>query len=210
MPQVHLLGDSIFDNAAYVRGGPTVIDQVRKCLPRDWQATLGAIDGDCVADVAGQVAGRGRDVTHLVVSVGGNDALLAVGILAEPARRVGDALRVLGRAGAAFEAEYRRMVQAVVATDLPAALCTIYYPRFADPELQREAVTALTVFNDAILRAAAEGSLPVIDLRRICTEEADYANEIEPSSAGGAKIAAAIAGLLAAPEGAWRRTTIFP
>jgi hypothetical protein len=34
MKQVVLLGDSIFDNAAYTRGGPDVIRQLREHLRR--------------------------------------------------------------------------------------------------------------------------------------------------------------------------------
>jgi hypothetical protein len=52
---------------------------------------------------------------------------------------------------------------------------------------------ALMMFNDAILRVAFELRLGVIDLRLICVEPSDYANPIEPSGAGGAKIARAIA-----------------
>ena len=48
-------------------------------------------------------------------------------------------------------------------------------------------------FNDVILRVAFEHHLPVIDLRLICNEPADYANPIEPSGRGGRKIALAIA-----------------
>ena len=61
--------------------------------------------------------------------------------------------------------------------------------------VQRLASTALTVFNDAILRAAIETRAAVIDLRLVCAEPGDYAavSPIEPSVAGGAKIAAAIA-----------------
>ena len=36
MPHLTLLGDSIFDNAAYVAGSPAVIDQVRMNLPAGW------------------------------------------------------------------------------------------------------------------------------------------------------------------------------
>ena len=39
MPHVVLIGDSIFDNAAYTRGGPDVVSQVRGLLPRGWEAT---------------------------------------------------------------------------------------------------------------------------------------------------------------------------
>lgn len=36
MNHLALLGDSIFDNAAYVAGAPTVIDQVNAKLPPGW------------------------------------------------------------------------------------------------------------------------------------------------------------------------------
>jgi len=52
------------------------------------------------------------------------------------------------------------------------------------------------MFNDVILRAAFHWRLPVIDLRLICSEPSDYANPIEPSGSGGAKIARAIAATL--------------
>jgi hypothetical protein len=45
-----LLGDSIFDNAAYVAGGPEVVKQLRQCLPGNWQASLRAIDGAVITN----------------------------------------------------------------------------------------------------------------------------------------------------------------
>ena len=40
-----LLGDSIFDNARYVPGGPSVIEHLRRVLPGGWRTTLLARDG---------------------------------------------------------------------------------------------------------------------------------------------------------------------
>jgi hypothetical protein len=48
------------------------------------------------------------------------------------------------------------------------------------------------VFNDAILRVGFEFGLTVIDLRFVCASPEDYANPIESSSKGGAKIARCI------------------
>jgi len=82
----------------------------------------------------------------------------------------------------------------------PTALCTIYEPRYPDPRVQRLAVTGLALFNDVITRAAFAHGLPVLDLRLICDNDADFANPIEPSAQGGDKIAAVfvyVAGLLA-------------
>ena len=55
MSHVVLLGDSIFDNASYVPGRPPVIEQVRKGLPHPWKASLVAVDGHVVEDIATQL-----------------------------------------------------------------------------------------------------------------------------------------------------------
>ena len=36
MRRLALIGDSIFDNAAYVPDGPAVIDHIRTLLPKGW------------------------------------------------------------------------------------------------------------------------------------------------------------------------------
>jgi hypothetical protein len=88
------------------------------------------------------------------------------------------------------------MMTEVLAHGLPTAICTIYYPRFPDATLQRIATAALAVFNDCIIRAAFTHGTPLLDLRFVCTEEADYADPIEPSARGGEKIARAIVEML--------------
>jgi hypothetical protein len=192
VPHVVLLGDSIFDNAAYVAGGPDVVAQLRPMLPAGWTATLCAVDGAVVDDVERQLASLPRDTTHVVVSAGGNDALAHADLLSRPARSAAEVLGRLADAGTAFETRYRRMLGTVLRRRLQVTLCTIYNGNFPDPLTQRLASTALTVFNDAILRAAIETRTPVIDLRFVCGEAADYANPIEPSVCGGGKIARAV------------------
>ncbi|HEX2188329.1 MAG TPA: SGNH/GDSL hydrolase family protein [Longimicrobiaceae bacterium] len=209
MKHVVLLGDSIFDNAAYVRGGPDVVAQLREALPAGWRATLAAVDGAVVGHVEGQLRRAPDDADFLVVSAGGNDALAHVDILGRGTRSMADALDLLAGIAGDFERRYRAMVRALLAPGLPAAVCTVYYPRFPDADEQRLAVTALTVFNDAILRVAFEAGLPVLDLRLVCDEDADYANPIEPSSHGGAKIARAITRLVTGHDWAPGRTAVF-
>lgn len=199
MPHVVLLGDSIFDNAAYTRGGPDVITQLRGVLPGGWRATLGAVDGATTHDMARQLRTLPSDVTHLVLSVGGNDALGHMELLDLRVRSSAEVLERLGAAAGEFETRYRRAVDALLEQRAPLVLCTIYNGNFPDADFQRLASTALTVFNDVILRVAFERALAVIDLRLVCNEPADYANPIEPSSHGGAKIARAINGALALP-----------
>jgi hypothetical protein len=101
------------------------------------------------------------------------------------------------------------MIEAVAARRLPTVLCTIYDPRFPDPVQRRLAILGLALFNGAILRLAAARGWPVIDLRLVCDRDEDFANPIEPSSAGGAKIAAAIARVVAEHDFAGGRTAIF-
>lgn len=209
MAHVVLLGDSIFDNAAYVGGAPDVIRQLRATLPSGWTATLQAVDGAVTRNVPRQMQSLPPDASHLVVSVGGNDALGHVHILEDSSRSIADALNRLADIGDSFKRDYGSMLDSVLAPALPTALCTIYDPRFPDPRLQRLAVTALTIFNDAIIGHAFARRVPLIDLRLVCDEDADYANPIEPSFRGGEKIARAIARLLEEHDFSRHRTEVF-
>jgi len=129
---VVLLGDSIFDNAAYTEGGPDVVTQLRGLLPRGWSATLSAVDGAVVSGVAGQVARLPADTTQLVLSAGGNDALGHISLLERDARTVGEGLSVLARAVERFAQEYRESVALLQRRGLPLTLCTIYEGNFPD------------------------------------------------------------------------------
>src|SRR5215212_5243373 len=197
MNHVVLLGDSIFDNAPYVgRCELDVIRQLRQRLPPGSKATLGAVDGSITEDVSKQLRRLPADATHLIISAGGNDALGNSDFLSAPARSTAETLLGLADITDAFERKYHVMLAEVLAHGLPAAICTIYYPRFPEAALQKIAVTALATFNDCIIRAAFAHGIPLLDLRFVCTEEGDYANPIEPSAQGGEKIAEALVRLL--------------
>ena len=190
-PHVVLLGDSIFDNARYVPGGPAVIDQLRERLPLGWRATLVANDGNVVADLARQIALIPRDATHLVVSVGGNDALKHQNLLSNDAQNGLAVLSGLAHAASTFTDTYREALAELKALAKPITVCTIYNGHLPDP-VGTAARAAVAVFNDKIYMVANELSLAVLELRGICTEPSDFANPIEPSGKGGAKIARAI------------------
>ena len=207
MPHLVLLGDSIFDNAAYVPGKPALIEQVRGALP-NWQATLLAVDGNVTVDVARHLQRMPADATHLAISVGGNDALGCIVILRQPAESVAEALLGLSEIQAEFRREYHNMLAAVAALRLPTLVCTIYD---AIPGLEREAACALTLFNDVILREAIGAGIPVLDLRLLCDHASDYSplSPIEPSVLGGAKIATAIARIAATHDFDRGQTVIY-
>ena len=197
MNHIVLLGDSVFDNAAYVAGGPDVVRQLRGILPSGWRASLNALDGAVIADIAGQLRNLPADASHLVIRAGGNDALGEAHLLDQGVRSMAEALELLSSVRERFRAVHAAMLDEVMKRRLPTAVCTIYEPRFPEPPQRRLAATALTALNDAITREAFARGLDCIDLRVLCNQEADFANPIEPSVHGGAKIARAILALAA-------------
>ena len=207
MSHVVLLGDSIFDNGVYVPGEPDVVEQLRAALPQGWSATLCAVDGAVTRSVAAQLTRVPGTASHLVVSAGGNDALGESHLLGASVRLVGEAVLMLGQAQERFARNYEEMLDSVLALGLPTAVCTIYDTPSSAPN-HRVIKSALALFNDLITRAAFSRGLPLIDLRLICGEDEDYANPIEPSARGGMKMAAAIAGLVAARSGESQRSII--
>jgi lysophospholipase L1-like esterase len=192
-----LLGDSILDNGAYVGGNPDVVTHLRSLVPSAWRASLLAVDGATTRGLAAQLARVPSDATHLVVAVGGNDALGHRDLLTTPVASTAEALALFATRVGGFEADYRRAVAPVFARGLPVVLCTVYngnLPGRREAELAR---VALALFNDVIVRVALEHDAALIDLRLVCTDPSDYANPIEPSTKGGRKIAEAIVGACA-------------
>ena len=192
MPHIVLLGDSIFDNAAYTRGEPDVVTHLRTLLPPAWRATLLATDGATTGSMRSQVARVSSDADHLVVSIGGNDALGQMDLLRTPVRSTADALSLFGRRAAEFARAYDGALSHVLALGRDTTVCTVYNGQL-EPEVAQLARIGLMVFNDVILQFAIGRGLAAIELRQICCEPGDYANPIEPSGPGGRKIAVAIA-----------------
>jgi len=191
-----LLGDSILDNGAYTAGAPDVVTHLRT-LVFDWRATLCAVDGTTTVGLAAQLARVPEDASHLVIAIGGNDALQNIDLLSLRVTSSAQALAIFAERITAFEKEYRRAIRAALRLECHTTICTIYNGAL-EPQIAAIARVALALFNDAILRTAVEWHLDAIDLRTICTEPADYANPIEPSGQGGFKIARAICGVVGA------------
>jgi hypothetical protein len=190
---VVLLGDSILDNRAYTKGEPDVISHLRQLLPSYVQTTLCAVDGSTTTDLNSQIPKVPSDGSHIVISIGGNDALLNSDLLSTPVVSITQALSLFAERIARFEAAYRAAIEAALRLERKTAICTIYNGHFGPPEAHVVRM-ALMMFNDVILRLGFERGLTIIDLRLVCNEETDYANPIEPSGQGGLKIARAIAG----------------
>lgn len=197
MGHVILLGDSIFDNATYVPGELPVIKQLKNRLSDNWQTTLLAVDGDVTIDVSNQLKKLPGDASHLIVSVGGNDALQNISILDEPARHSSEVLLKLADIQNEFRMNYRRMIERILEYRLPVIVCTIYdqMPFPVEEAFTRMIRTTLSLFNDCIIREAARCGLGVLDLRLVCDKATHYSSisPIEPSFEGGQRIADAIA-----------------
>jgi hypothetical protein len=209
MKNVVLLGDSIFDNKAYVGSGPDVTSQLKGDLPAGWTVTLEARDGATTADIASQLKSMPAGASHLVVSTGGNDALQEKALIEESAKSVAEVLDKLAKIKSAFAKSYGAMLDTVLARKLPTAVCTIYEARYDDPETRKIAGAGLTVFNDVIMREAFARGVPVIDLRLVFDSDSDYANDIEPSVKGGAKIAKLIATVVTTHDFTRRRSEVY-
>jgi hypothetical protein len=194
--QLVLLGDSVFDNKAYLQPGERdVLEHLRARLaPADWRAELWAVDGSVAADVPAQLErGRVEPPSVFVLSAGGNDALGYMDLLSDPSSdRFIEALLRLYDIREGFRETYAAALDRILIHGQPLIVCTIYDPVFADEPMQQAAKAALSVFNDVIGQEAGRRGLTVIELRDVCTDPADYANEIEPSERGGGKIADAI------------------
>lgn len=205
---VVLLGDSIFDNARYVPRRPAVIKQMRDCLPAGSKATLLAVDGAVTEDVARQLKQLPEDATHLVISVGGNDALGASQILYDVTSTAAEGMNRIAGAQRHFRRYYREMLTGAVATRLNVVACTVYD---SCPNLRVSDIAGLSVFNDVILTECFQRAVPVIDLRLICDADQDYSelSPIEPSEIGGGKIARAVKRMLLTHDFTMQQTVVY-
>lgn len=209
MPHIVLLGDSIFDNKAYVGTESDVISHLRTTIPKDWKATLKAVDGNIAEDVSRQLSELPQEATHLFVSVGGNNAIMNADILGLKTNSSAEVFSILADRTDNFEFHYNNMLKAVLERNLPTAVCTIYFPNFSDAVMQKIAIAALSAFNDVIIRQAISVNIPILDLRLICNNANDYANEIEPSGEGGKKIASKIVEVVEKHDFSNSKTSIY-
>lgn len=198
---VCLLGDSILDNANYVRynGGPDVstqLDAKLKRLDPESRCVLAAVDGAVISGVKRQLRAVPNDATHYVISMGGNDCLHELSTLSSSLTwlnipmHLATALRgFLPR----FREEYRAMLQRVYDHQKDSVqgriiVCTIYQPNWDQPMMKFVSSIGLKLVNRIIIDEASKLNLPVIDLYQVFTNAEDYANPIEPGVPGGDKI----------------------
>src|SRR5205814_2105899 len=81
-------------------------------LPPQWSASLLAVDGATTDDVTDQMRRLPGEATHLVLSVGGNNALVHASMLDLPASSMAQSVGYLADVAVEFETSYRSTVEA--------------------------------------------------------------------------------------------------
>jgi len=195
MKRLWLFGDSVIDNGSYVgKGEPDVTTQITEAVPSH-KVVSKAVDGSVVADVTEVLRVTETPLEdRIVISAGGNDALLCIGLLSDPSQiTFGEAMIGFRGLREAFRKKYVAMLDCLDRNE--ALLCTIYNPRFEGGEvaIQEPAEAALSAFNDVIQQEGLARGHSILDVRRLFLDYFDYANPIEPSAKGGAKIANEVA-----------------
>ena len=159
-----------------------------------------------------------RCITHMVVSIGGNDLLNNISFL----QTTSELSKVMGKdariekwgvrelnpsRNRVFEETYFKIIQpftkqyeTIVANlsnhRAKLLLCTVYEGDLVDSDefsdVNNSSKTMVSVFNDIVYRTANKYGANVQELREIFVSSEDYANPIEPSHIGGGKLAKAI------------------
>ncbi len=195
--RILLLGDSIIDNGAYVRPGePDVANQLQALLPQ-YPVIKRAVDGAVCADVQSSQVADLESTDCVILSAGGNDALQHIDLLEGATLTTAkDVLVRLFVIREEFRCTYAALLDRLAITRAPVMVLTVYNPCFdghgMDATYQQAAESAISILNDIIQQEAHRRSFKVLELRTLFTDHADYANPIEPSAIGGAKLAKAM------------------
>lgn len=195
---VLLFGDSIFDNAIYVRGRNSVIQLLTKKLSDqytgsgvDAKAHLFAHDGDVIEDVSGQLKKVNSEIkeesTHIFISCGGNNGLRALNRIYSNYYNPFALTSTLWNLYWSVDEDYEEMMQEITTEfkDKQIVVCTIYKPNFTSGAHQFLSQTGLLFLNSLIRSKAAKYNAKVIDLYDLFTDATFLANPIEPGVKGG-------------------------
>jgi hypothetical protein len=179
---VVLIGDGLGDLARHHRWDPGTLEG--KLMPgRQEPWTLSVVSADELLGAA-HLYSFPDDATHVVISIEGNRAIHESGLLEGTPASMEEGLARLSFAADQFEDEIAALIHAAQAARLPLVMCSMWPPRYPQPTRQRAAVAALGIFNSRILRRALEARICLVDLRRICDEAQDYADETMLSRSG--------------------------
>jgi len=190
--QLALIGDSILDNDIYVSEGKSIYDFLKLYLPQEFKLTKLAIDGATSDTVKAQLENIPESITHIVISIGGNDALKLIPLLDEKTEDLNSALSKITPSVEHFRKNFSFILKQLSNlnsdNNLNLYVLNIYN---SIPKLEIEKKLIISIFNDVISEEATRLSIPIIDLRSLLIENSDFStlSPLEPSEIGGNKIA---------------------
>ena len=212
MSKVALLGDSIIDNKVYVGPGEfSVLEHIE--LLSDLEFSQIALDGDTTVEVLYNQLEKLEETSDFnVLSIGGNDLLEHLHLLVDPINKntFSRNLEIMNEFIEPIKERYEKIVEYLSKKEGKLLLCTVYNGDFERDDGhetfegdegfifgigdllkgKQEAATVIArVFNDVVYSTGKKFGVDVLELREIFTDSIDYANPIEPSHVGGAKLA---------------------
>jgi hypothetical protein len=193
---VSLIGDSIIDNKVYVGEEELSVTEHLKHKSSS-NFTMIAVDGDTTHDVLeNQLDNLKEPVTHIVLSIGGNDLLQNLHLLQDQISGMKYALEISFDLINEIKGKYSKILDHFKQFDAKVLLCTVYEGDLKSDlalfEYDKAGQAMLKMHNDTIYYLASKYNVDVLELRNIFTNKEDYANPIEPSHIGGEKLAQAI------------------
>jgi lysophospholipase L1-like esterase len=193
---VSLLGDSIIDNKVYVGDGElSVTEHLQHNSSSNF--TMIAVDGDTTEDVLeNQLDNLKEPVSHIVLSIGGNDLLQNLHLLQDETSGMKFALEKSSELIGEIQENYTKILEHLSQYDAKVLLCTVYEGDLKSDvmlaQFDKAGQAMLKMHNDTVYYLASKFEVDVLELRNIFTNKEDYANPIEPSHIGGEKLAKAI------------------
>ena len=193
---VSLLGDSIIDNKVYVEEGElSVTEHLQHNSSSNF--TMIAVDGDTTEDVLeNQLDNLKEPVSHIVLSIGGNDLLQNLHLLQDETSGMKFALEKSSELIGEIQENYTKILEHLSNYDTKVLLCTVYEGDLKSDvmlaQFDKAGQAMLKMHNDTVYYLASKFEVDVLELRNIFTNKEDYANPIEPSHIGGEKLAKAI------------------
>ena len=176
---VSLLGDSIIDNKVYVGEGElSVTEHLQHNSPSNF--TMIAVDGDTTEEVLeNQLDILKEPVSHIVLSIGGNDLLQNLHLLQDETSAMKLALEKSSELIGEIQENYTKILEHLSQYDAKVLLCTVYEGDLESDVLLAEYDKAgqamLKMHNDTVYYLASKFEVDVLELRNIFTNKEDYA-----------------------------------
>jgi len=190
---VVLIGDSTLDNGRYLNvafGELSVEKQLAKrCAERGWELTVLAQDGSLLEDVLiRQIPLIPAGATHLVLSASGNNLLALLNDMVRSRFTLSSMYSSIWEGLRRVADLYRELISTLCDLGCHVAVCTVYRPNFNHMFFKSLATFSLSMHNARLTSISEEFDCSVIDLANLLEGPVDFANPLELSTRGGAKV----------------------